>query len=74
MRRTYVAIAGLARRFFEVTGIPVPTFVRRVHRASLGASFSRRETDVRDEVAALSQALERLETMAYIDRVGRRSD
>jgi hypothetical protein len=74
MRSSYDAIVGIARHFFDATGIPVPAFLRRVHRASAGVGFNRNEPDLREEVAALSRAVERLETQAYIERIGHRSD
>ena len=73
MRNLYLAVATAARRFFVVTGIPVPRFARRAHRA-LGAALGDERHDLREEVEALQRRLERLETMAYLDRIGRPPD
>jgi hypothetical protein len=73
MRNIYLAIADAARRFFVATGIPVPRLARRVHRV-LHRTLADDKRDLREEVAALARAVDRLETMVYIDRIGRRPD
>jgi len=73
MRNLYLAVATAARRFFVVTGIPVPRFARRANRA-LGTALGDEKRDLRQEVAALARRLERLETMEYLDRIGRPPD
>ena len=81
MRSVYSALASAAKQFFRRTGIPVPRFVRQVHRRirssrSDEAPPARRDSPggMQEEVAALAHAVERLETMAYLDQVGRRPD
>jgi hypothetical protein len=81
MGSIYSALASLARQFFRRTGIPVPPFVRQAHRrirssrSDAAAPRPREEAGgLREEVAALAHAVERLETMAYLDHVGRRPE
>ena len=76
----YRAIAGVGRRFFAATGVPVPRFARRAHRR-LGAAFnddrSDRSQEVKallKEVEALRQRIDRVETAVYLDGIGRRPD
>jgi hypothetical protein len=79
-RNLYRAVAGSVRRFFVATGIPVPRFARRASRA-LAAAFNDDLRDLRKEVKALRKEVEalrlrvdRVETTAYLDSIGRRPD
>ena len=74
MRDLYPRFAQAGRRFFAATGIPVPSLARRAHRAVLGARARRSHSDLEREIEAQARAIERLETLAYIDRLGRRKD
>ena len=76
----YRGFTGAARRFFDVTGIPVPRFARRAYRA-VGAAFDddrpylRREVKaLRREVELLRREVDRMEMRAHLDSVGRRPD
>lgn len=74
MRDLYKRIARGARRFFAATGIPVPGLARRVHRAALNATAKHSSPKLEREIEAQRKAIERLEVVAYIDRIGRRED
>ena len=78
-------IAGTARRFFIATGIPVPRLLRRAHRAVGGAAgqdkpILRKEVKalrkevkaLREEVDVLGPRVDRVETTAYLESIGRR--
>jgi hypothetical protein len=71
MRRIVLTLETAARRFFVATGIPVPLFLRRVHkrvRTVLGDRYTR---DLYKEVEELGRAVERLEGQAYLEHIGR---
>jgi len=81
MHSIYSALAGVARQFFRRTGFPVPPLLRRAHRRirnsrsdQAGGRVREETRGLREEVAALASAVERLETMAYIDRIGSRPE
>jgi hypothetical protein len=74
MRNVYERVAQAARRFFAVTGLPVPGFARRVHRVATSATARGTSSDIDREAEAQRRAIERLEVMAYIDRLGHRDD
>lgn len=74
MRSLYFALVSAARRFFAATGIPVPRFARRAHQILATPRANNGHRALRKEVEALSRAVERLETRAYIDQIGRRPD
>jgi hypothetical protein len=74
MHETYLRLAQAGRRFFAATGIPVPGFIKGAHRLLVSPGLTRRRSKLDREVEAQARAIERLETMAYIDRLGRRQD
>lgn len=85
MSSLYRAVVKVVRRVLVVTGIPVPALARRVHAAvrhryldaeplKTRRAHAASEDDLRQEVAALARAVERLETSAYLDRIGRSPD
>lgn len=74
MHRSYLAIVGAGRRLSAAARIPVPGPLRRLNRAIRRALSNDVRSDREVEIAALARGLERLETMAYVDRIGRRPD
>lgn len=74
MRSLYGALVAVARRFFGATGIPVPRGARRLHVFLATPRAHDGQVSLREEVEALARAVERLETRAYIDEIGRRPD
>ena len=71
MHRIYRAILGLGRWFFAKSGLPVPKLGRRVQVLLRNRMFHSERGGIREELEALTRAVERLETAAYIERIGR---
>jgi hypothetical protein len=74
MRKVYLAMADVGRRFFRLAGIPVPRSAQRMHHILVRSRLVEVQPDLREEVAALARAVDRLETIAYIDEISRRPD
>lgn len=88
MQRLYRLTARLAHGFFRASRIRVPGVVRRLNRrmgALLAAPPQQRpgppqqvavspQRDLIDELEALNRRVERLETGAYLNGIGRRPD
>jgi hypothetical protein len=74
MRDLYVRLSDVGRRFFNASGIPVPRLLRRLNRTLLAGRSGRGMSSKELEIEAQARAIERLETMAYLDRLGRRDE
>ena len=74
MARIFRALKSAARRFFAVTGIPVPRAVRRLRKRFRRREAAQPVVDLRAEVEAIRRSVERLEAQAYIDRLGSREE
>ena len=79
-RSRYRKAAAAGRRFFAVTGIPVPRFARRANRrlaSTFGGSRSDHSQEVEallKEVEALRERVDRLETAVYLASIGHRPE